>query len=351
AAASYSYDGSEATMRQEESGHYYKLYNNSGAKAEFTVTLAGEGVPYQMHTWDGTVEPIAAYTKTEDGVTLDVTIPTDDMLVIAVAPADGEVAAAAGFAGGESVSVLEEAAAEGAGDFGGFAFSFDSGTTDEAVVSETEAKYVSNQLVLRATESGTYNVTTGSGEVLTVEASEPKQAPDLYTWTLTLNSYGPDEEANKIDPTISEITTVVIDNVATGTVWAYLPTSYAEELGVDNMDAISGTGVYTTTISMPEDWDSTVDGAYLALTYCENDMLAAVTVNGESITDLNALRDYVDLGHLLQAGDNEITIKIDTTLVNRGQYEGGQTKTVSDQRVDDGLLTAELIAYTDTVIA
>ena len=47
-------------------------------------------------------------------------------------------------------------------------------------------------------------------------------------------------------------------------------------------------------------------------------MLAAVTVNGQEITDLNALRDYVDLGHALKAGENEITIQIDTTLVNRG---------------------------------
>lgn len=79
-------------------------------------------------------------------------------------------------------------------------------------------------------------------------------------------------------------------------------------------------------------------------------MLAAVTVNGQEITDLNALRDYVDLGHALKAGENEITIQIDTTLVNRGQYEGGQAKNPMDQRVEDGLMSAELIAYTDTVI-
>ena len=79
-------------------------------------------------------------------------------------------------------------------------------------------------------------------------------------------------------------------------------------------------------------------------------MLAGVTVNGEEITTLDALKDYVDLGHLLKAGDNEITIKIDTTLVNRGQYEGGQTKTKNSQRVEDGLMTASLIPYVDTVV-
>ncbi len=345
--ASYNYDGIEATMREEESGKYYKLYNNSGDKAEFTVELTGDGIPYQLNLWDGTVEPIAAYEKTETGVCMDVTIEADEMQIIALASTDGELAAAAEFAGGENVTSIEEIVEETPGG-GMFAFSFGS-TETEPIVEEVAAKYVNNQLVIRATDSADYAVTTGTGNV-ELTTPEVKEVPDLYSWTLTLNSYGPDEEANAIDPTISKVETVEIENVAVGTAWAYLPTYYAEKLGVDNMDAISGVGVYKTTITMPENWDNSVDGAYLALTYCENDMLAGITVNGQEITDLNALHDYVDLGHLLTAGENEITIQIDTTLVNRGQYEGGQCKNPMDQRVLDGLMSAELIPYTDTVL-
>ncbi|MDO4274189.1 MAG: glycosyl hydrolase [Eubacteriales bacterium] len=346
-AASYSCEGIETTLRREESGNYYKLYNNSGEKAEFTVTLSGDGIPYKMNTWDGSIEPIAAYTKTDTGVALDVSIEKDEMLVIAVAPSEGEVAKAAGFAGGNNVSLIEEVKEETADNgMGGFSFG---GSEEESLVKEADAKYVDGQLVLRSTAAKDYNLTTENGEIK-VSTPETKSAPELYDWTLTLNSYGPDEEANKVDPTVAKITTVEIDHVAAGTAWAYLPTTYAEEFGVDNMNAISGTGIYKTTITMPEDWNSTVDGAYLALTYCENDMLASVTVNGQEISDLNALRDYVDLGHLLQAGENEITIQIDTTLVNRGQYEGGQARNPMDQRVDDGLMSAEIITYTDTVI-
>lgn len=348
AAASYSYEGIEASLREEESGKYYKLYNGTGEYAEFTVTLTGDGVPYKLNSWDGSIEPIADYTVINNGVTLDVSIEADDMLVLAVAPADGEVAEAAGFTASSNITAIEEIVTENAGG-GGFAFSFGSTDTEESTIKEVEGKYVDNQLVLRSTETKEYKVTTSDGEY-TISAPESKEVPELYSWTLTLNSYGPDEESNAVDPTISKVTTVDIENVATGTTWAQLPTSYAEQFGVSNMNAISGTGVYKTTIIMPEDWDAAVDGAYLSLTYCENDMLASVTVNGEEISDLNALRDYVDLGHLLKAGENEITIQIDTTLVNRGQYEGGHANNPMDQRVPNGLLTAELVPYTDTVI-
>lgn len=56
------------------------------------------------------------------------------------------------------------------------------------------------------------------------------------------------------------------------------------------------------------------------------------------------------LVNLLNAGENEITVQIDTTLVNRGQYEGGQAKNPMDQRVPDGLMSAELVTYTDIAI-
>lgn len=348
--ASYECDGVEATLRAEDSGNYYKLYNNGEEKAEFTVSLAGEGVPYKLDLWDGSIEKIAEFAETDNGVSLDLTLEPDEMAVIALASEDGEVAGKAEASESEHAVSVEEVKEEtqGGGGFGFGGFSFGS-TEPESPVAEVQTVYNNGQLSLRTTKAKNYTVTTNEN-TYTISTEDTKEVPELYSWTLELNSYGPDEEANKIDPTIASITTVEIPDVATGTTWATLPTSYAQQFGVTNMNAISGTGVYKTTITLPEDWDQEKDGAYLGVTYCENDMLAGVTVNGEEITTLDALKDYVDLGHLLKAGENEITIKIDTTLVNRGQYEGGQTKTKNSQRVEDGLMTASLIPYIDTVV-
>lgn len=347
-AASYSMKGIEASLREDESGRYYKFYNGSGEYAEFTATLKGEGVPFKLNTWDGTIEPLADYIVTEEGITVNLSVEADDMLIIAVAPSNGELASAAGLKTDESITSIEEIKEETANTGGGSFFNSQEEASDNTIKS-VEGKYVDNKLVLRSTESKEYKVTT-TNDSYTITTPETKKGSELYNWTLTLNSFGPDEEVNGTDPTVSKVTTVEIDNVAAGTAWAQLPTNYAEEFGVTNMNAISGTGVYKTTVTMPDDWDAATDGAYLALTYCENDMLASVTVNGTSITDLNALRDYVDLGHLLNAGENEITVQIDTTLVNRGQYEGGQAKNPMDQRVPDGLMSAELVTYTDIAI-
>lgn len=342
--ARYIQAGVQATHRFENSGEYYMLYNANDEQVRMNVTLIGNGVPFILNMWTGEIQAVAQYETVDDGISLPIEIESDETVVIALAPKDGELAAIAGLVGDKHVSKIEVLnMQDGVGNSWCTTFPpikkvnrFDAG----------KAIYINGTPLLRVTEANEFLLTIGAEE-RTVSVGALPTVPELYTWTLILNSFGPDKDANAVDPTISKITTIMVDNVATGTLWKYLPTNNAEKLGVENMEDVSGTGIYETTFFLPDDWKDEEDGAYLKLTYCDNDILTSVAINDIPVKDLNALHEYVDLGHNLHAGQNTLKVQIATTLVNRGMCEGGQTKTPMDNRVTHGLLTCELAAYKD----
>lgn len=81
-----------------------------------------------------------------------------------------------------------------------------------------------------------------------------------------------------------------------------------------SMADVSGIGTYTTAFEVPESWDGC--GARLALTSTGGG-LAEVTVNGElaGLVDLRELT--LDISDYVKAGENEIRIKVASTLTNR----------------------------------
>jgi hypothetical protein len=268
---------------------YYYLYNNpnpdnagminaaaadrykSAPAISAGVTLTGSGAPYRLDAWTGEVEPIVGYQVTDEG----------------------KVATSVELHGGEStiIALLPEGAVMDA----------------SAPISETGAG--------------------GSMAPLDLGGA---------SWDLELRSYGPDKSDANIqgkivpefdtpytiykDPSASIVTTVQFDGISLGS-WADLPATaeQLQTLGVNSMQNISGIGLYSTTFELPADWNNET-GATLVLGYSQ-DQVTRVVVNGEVLDRINVIADEVEVGGLLQPGENTLTVKLVTGLFNRAVVE------------------------------
>ena len=304
----------EATLYQDaaDGTNYYYLYNNAFPdnsammgnhqgdryKGEdkvlrnMTVTLEGDGVPYQLDPYTGKVAQIADYKAGAGGVTF-----TIDRLS------------------------------------GGCAMIY-AVTPDEGTFNEVAGQKISNV--------------------------EEKKPIDLSSkqWQFIIHSYGPDPDSK--DPGDSKVTDVDFGMQALGK-WCDLQASneQLDMLGVSDMKYVSGTGEYTLSFTMPDDFGE-YDGAFIAYIY-GRDQVGALIVNGTELPANNA-SDRVDAGTLLNAGQNTLSIRLHSTLYGRTYFEHsgyldrgavyGMGEGVLDPPVPgtyyNGLLSVSIIPYIAT---
>ncbi|WP_262848070.1 glycosyl hydrolase [Mumia quercus] len=69
------------TARGKSSDYYY-LWNQTGARAHQSVTLVGDGRPYRLDTWTGTITPITDFERRGGSVTVDVDLAAHDATAI-----------------------------------------------------------------------------------------------------------------------------------------------------------------------------------------------------------------------------------------------------------------------------
>lgn len=283
-----SYSASGLVLRQREIGgsEYYYLYNanTTGSNLTAAVTLGGSGQPYLLDAWTGKVTPIADYTSSDGTVTVNVSLAPQDATIIETGAEGGGAVHAISTSGGQVRY------ADGSGD-----------------------------LVLRATQPGSYAVSLSNGKTDTVDVASVPSAVDLSAgWSLKLDSYGPDPAADATDPEISAVTSITFPANALGN-WASLPATSAQlsALGATSMSQVSGVGYYTNTFQLPAAWTAGTDGALLQLAHGNGDMVVAVTVNGNEISQVNQVTNTVDIGAYLKPGANTVQVKLDTNLGNR----------------------------------
>lgn len=91
----------------------------------------------------------------------------------------------------------------------------------------------------------------------------------------------------------------------------------------------SGTAVYSKTIDVPEDWVSGDSELWLDLGDVKN--IAEVMINGESVGIAWKAPFRVNIGKALQAGDNQLTVKVSNLWVNRliGDQQPGMTNKIT----------------------
>jgi hypothetical protein len=293
--------------RVTASTDYYYLYNpNLTATVYPTVTLAGEGKPYQLNTWSGTVTPIADYTPSAangGSVSLQARLAPGNIELIAVSTKDlAKTPAATLFATGS--------------------------TANATPASSDNVVYGSNgQLEVRAATSGTYTTTLSNGKTATSAISVPNVGPSagpvtLTSWQLAVDSWGPTPSGN---PTQTQHTpipakgTITVQPLA-GTTNGALPswTAITPQNGfpaADNLTNAGGIGTYTTSFSLPGSWSAGSDGAYLNIGVAVDTV--DIWVNGKAVTGVDQNdRNQIDLGPYLRGGVNTLKIAAATPLRN-----------------------------------
>jgi hypothetical protein len=252
-----------------------------------------------LDIWTGEIKPVARYTAQKGKITLDITLDGRESMVILIA---------------SDTTGLPEAKR--------YVKSLSGG----------EALFDNRKLVFRSAESGTYTLTFNDKTERTIEVTGvPEPISINKGWDLQLESWGPTEKGAslslenqygyEVDPSVSEKTTIELNRINLCT-WNDLPVSKSQldTLGVSYMDDVSGIGFYKTTFELPADWTDTT-GAYLQMGH-HSDMITEVTINGDSIVDINQFSNTVDIGNYLKQGTNDLAIKLVTTLENRASASG-----------------------------
>ena len=255
--------------RADTDADYYFLYNNSDIDESLTVTLTGSGIPYELDPWTGEITPIATYQTDGSAVTLTLDIAAEDTRIIGIAQGDhfGRQP--------EGEHVVS--------------------TTADAVV------YQNGKLVVEASQPGSYETTLSDGTVVTTEFKGEGESLDLtgLPWHLSLESWTAGDNA-KTD--VRDMKKTVFEQELDSLVpWTSL----------EAFRAVSGIGTYTTRFSL-DSWDDS-QGAELSLQdVCDT---VHLTVNGTEI-GVNQFTGKADIAKALRSGENEIIVKVASTLNN-----------------------------------
>jgi hypothetical protein len=279
--------------RQDENTDFYWLYNQgsvisagepatsfdpstAGTAVDTTFTLTGEGAPYLLDTWDGTVTPILDYTTDGDQVTVHVKLAKEDTTVIALStdPSRFDTTASA-------VHVIS--------------------TTADSIQSSSDGT-----IYIRDTTPGTYSTTLSDGRVVTTTIGAADGALDLTGkgWHLDAEVWGPDSSYG---------TTGTAAAATTKTPVSVSLTSLASWPNIPALTDSSGIGVYTTSFTLPSTWKA---GSAAELDLGEVMDSFTIEVNGHDVPFSNQLRTTVDIGKYLKAGANSLKVRVTTTLRN-----------------------------------
>lgn len=292
---------------------YYFVFNNSSEDVAVPVSFTGSGIPYSLNAWTGEIAPVAQYTTDSKTVSTVINLGAGETTILAITKDTTNFPAA-----------------------------------PELHITSTDAKamYQNGKPAIRSDESGSYTSVLSDGTTVTSELTVAEPVA-IESAALSIESWGPDAEANKINPTISKKTMIEVGETSLDT-WSNLAVSQdkLDAAGVSAMKEVSGIGTYTMKVTLGQ-----MDGAVLSLTHGK-DMITDITVNRHALGNLDQTVPRYDVGAYLQEGENIITVSIATTMNNRavvensnlggGGFPGGGSQ---DKSQAYGLTSAVLLPY------
>ena len=161
-------------------------------------------------------------------------------------------------------------------------------------------------------------------------AAQPVQLDD---WNLSVDSWTPGPSDLPGDTTHTAVGPVDLHAGDDGSLPAWSRITKEGGYPVDLSDT-SGIGTYTTHVRLDQPWNR-VTGAYLDLGGAADTV--RVRVNGRSVPAVDELDlAHVDVAPYLQRGDNTITVRVASTLLNAVRIAPG-TGASSRDRMDYGL--------------
>lgn len=256
----------------------------------FTMSLEGEGTPYQINDWTGEVREIGLYRVLNGRTHVTVTLrPGESRLIALDLGSPGEQHAVS--------------------------------TTSDAVFAHNGG------LFAVAFASGQYETTLAGGQTVSTSIRVPKPF-SLPTWDIVVEDWNEGEKVVNTEEKFGHVTTEVYYTTRKTRLefpgspllpWKELPAT-DEQLAVlagekPSMAHVSGIGVYTASFTLPVDW-SEENGALLCIDSAGGGTLE-VQVNGKDAPGVNTRTLQLDISGLLKPGENSIRIEVASTLTNR----------------------------------
>ncbi|EZP74270.1 Alpha-L-rhamnosidase [Sphingomonas paucimobilis] len=273
-AASYDAKPLVTLHRQSEDSDYYYLFNAAADRTKAEVTLEGTGLPYRYDAWTGQVRPISLFTRTDNGVKIEVDLASGDSTLIALTPGNQDT----------PKPVCKTAAV--------------STNADELLSLD------GGDPVLRDTAAGRYVTTLADGRQVSSEIATVGARKAPASWTLQVTSWQAGAGVNDIAKVA--LTPITLTPGADGKLpdWQHVP-------GLENK---SGTSTYKASVDIGSGWTGGTR-AYLDLGAFYG--TAQVSVNGKRLPPIDqADVSRIDLGGYLRPGVNDLQVHIATPIYN-----------------------------------
>ena len=344
-------------MRKDEDATYLYVYNYMYEDTEdFVGNISIEGTyqPYELDTWSGSVTEVSNAVSADGRTTISVELAPGDVAVYVLDPsgeAAGElIETAAVTETTTETAATETAATEATTETAATEAATETTATEattETAVTETAATETTTETT--ATEATTETaVTEATTETAETEAATEAAVENIVSddgslalngWSLTVDSYTP---GNKVERTETNEETGVTTTEVTystnhelldaGVLDEMVPWKDIEALG----EYVSGVGTYTTTFTLPEDWDST-DKKVMFEADSFNLGTAMIMVNDQkAVVNMDACE--ADLTDLVKAGENTISVRVTSSLCNVARsYDGISWITEETPAADYGM--------------
>ncbi|MDW5593054.1 glycosyl hydrolase [Conexibacter stalactiti] len=245
--------------RDTADGDYFYLYNATDRAVSFTPSFATVGRPYSLDLWDGSIDSVVRYDEQGGRTSVPLTLAPHGNAVLA-------------FRAGERAGTPHVVSADA-----------------DTIVPHGAGGAVE----LRDDQPGAREVRFSNGEIRTptVPAAGDPIVPS--SWSVHVDA-------------VSAAGTTPIDLQLDGLRdWRQIPA----------LATVGGTATYTTNVSLPAGWSTADRGMTLELGRVEGAI--TVLLNGREVApDGVATRSY-DVTDLLKAGENELTVRLASTLANQ----------------------------------
>ncbi|WP_270739940.1 glycosyl hydrolase [Massilioclostridium coli] len=269
-------------LHQAEDASYLYVYNYMYEEEQNDIgqiSLDGIYKPYALNTWTGEITELAEYSYQGSRTILNVDLAPGDIMVFVLDPNDQ----------GEKTVVSSE-------------------NVDKVTVENgNTTMYVAN--------SGKAVLNYSDGTSYTEEVSVPEDI-QLDNWNLVVQDWQPGDKITRTEDrgfgyTTTEVTydTNKVDiNVGQTDLipWKDIP-----QVG----GTVSGVGSYTTTFTLPENWDNSLYSLQFQADSFSGGT-AAIFINGKQVNG-NMDNCTADLSEFAQPGENTIEVRVTSSLRNR----------------------------------
>jgi hypothetical protein len=260
--------------REDGDTTFHFLFNASPTQTvQTTLSLSGSGRPYLLDSWTGQVTAVPVYQRQQSGLSVPVTLKPEETAILAITTDEASLGA----------------------------------TPISSALSSSTGRIVAKggQATIRTTQPGIVTSITQAGDRVSTLVPGAPAAFSPRDWKLDIASY--ERPATGTVSVVKHLPSITLPSVS-----GNLPSWQSIAAPVDLRD-VSGQGTYSTSFELPQSWDDSM-GAYLDLG--TNGHAYGVTVNGTAVDGEDQVDARIDLGGMLHAGINSLTIRVSTTLRN-----------------------------------